>query len=438
MEYSRNNKQDSRPNTQKSMNSRLFDREMDINFQHKYMNPINRMQIEREEFLKNSGDDEFDKRMPMRPEFSINKPIHENTSRKFNREISSYNPYNDYADVNSDTKLTDSIQNNRQCINGINSYGFFLFDNMLNVMDSAFIFSPYLIYSIFASLFIASDGNTEIELKNYFSYPRADILSQGLRDINIDADRLKTFGNCIIFPDEIDYNPQFCKNINMLTKIRKINKNNYNKETDEINNIIKNLSNLSKKSISTESMRNTSITLLNYGYLNPTWKSYFSECIRRNGIDFMIAHNQVFGYFEQAGTQVLELASVDGICFGIIYGDMEFNDKTYDMIIGNLKSTILEEVQIPKLSLITKLRYTNLLKETDLKTVFLDLKCPYLFQSECEITDCLQNLEFHVTEKSIKSDKINSIRTTRKFIVDKSFRFYVRLTNNTIILLGSY
>ena len=246
MEYSRNNmsrNSNSRLKDQKTMNTRLFDREMgDINYQYKYMNPINRMDIEREEFMKNSysnedseseSDNNFERRMPSRSGYSINKPIYdgESSSRTSNRNISSFNPYGDFAEIGSDTKLSDNINTGKTCVNGINNYGFFLFDNMLSVMNSAFIFSPYLIYSIFASLFIASEGNTEIELKNYFSFPRSDQLSSGLQEIKL---KINNIGNCIIFSDEIDYNPQFCKNINMFTKIRKVNRQNYSSETEGI------------------------------------------------------------------------------------------------------------------------------------------------------------------------------------------------------------
>lgn len=438
MEYSRNS--NNKKSLQKNMNTELFDREMgNVSYQHRYMNPVNRMQIERDEFMRNSLDngdsDEFDKRMPSRQGYDINVPIYETEIfGRTSKHIAPHNPYTNFADVNSDTKLSDNVHTKITCINGINNYGFFLFDNMLDIMKSAFIFSPYLIYTIFASLFIASDGNTEIELKNYFNYQRSDLLSVGLQDIKTN---IKTLGNCIIFSDEIEYNSDFCKNVNMFTKIRKINTNNYLNETEDINNIIYKLSNLSKKSINSDIIKNTSVTLLNYGYINPTWTSYFSKCVTHNNIEYAVAINQMFGYYEQSNLQVLEIKSTDNICFGIIYGDIELNDKTYKMIESNLKPTLLGEVRIPKFSLTTKLKFANLLKETDLKTVFMDLKCPQLFNSECEITECLQNLEFHFTEKSVNSTH-NSLKSHKKFIVEKSFRFYVRTTENVILLLGSY
>jgi len=453
-------------NSQKHTNTRLFDREMsDINISNRRLNPLNRLEIERDEFLKNSLNDDEEEtdfnefrnpnynqknreskinnndnaRIPMRPTYNISQPIYEFertgiNSRSSFKDISSYDN-NNFADINTDTKLSDNLQNNTVCINGINNYGLFLFDNMLQIMNNAFVYSPFLIYTIFASLYISSDKNTEIELKNYFNFPRNDIISEGLKDLIIPN---LTIGNCIIFSDQIDYDQKFCQNINMFTKIRKVNKNNAQREASEINMIIEKMSGINKKSISTENIKNSNIILLNYGNINPTWTSHFSKTLKEGNFDFMCAYNQTFGYFEQPNLQVLEMTSTDNLCFGIIYGDIELNEKTFKLITSSLKPTILEEVRLPKFKLQTKLRYTNILKETDLKTVFMDLNVPYLFSSECEISDCLQNIEFTLSEKSVQTQKIQGFKTTKKFIVTQSFRFYLRSQNNCIILLGTY
>jgi serine protease inhibitor len=153
----------------------------------------------------------------------------------------------------------------------------------------------------------------------------------------------------------------------------------------------------------------------------------------------MHAFNQTFGYFEQSNLQVIEIMSQDKLCMGIIYGDIELSDKNLKFIISNLKPHLLEEVKIPKFKLQTKLKYTSIMKETDLKTIFLDLKVPDLFNNDCEITDCIQNIEFNFNEKSIPTKKNTGYNTTRKFIVEKSFRFYLRSThNNCILFLGTF
>jgi len=460
-----------RLSSQKITNTRLFDREMgDLNIKTKRLNPINRLEVERDEFMKSSNnidedDGDFDKfrqngfttnnnnknydsRMPMRSEYAINKAIYEtdsniNNTRSSLKNISSYNPNSNLADIDADTKLSDNLQNNTTCINGINNYGLFLFENLLNIMNCAFVFCPYLIYTSFGSLYLGSDGNTEVELKNYFSFPRIDIISEGLKDVQLNLQKVNnntnSFGNCIIFSDEIDYDPTFCSNINMFTKIRKVNKQNAEKESTEINMIIQKMCNISKKSITSDNIKNASVILLNYASISPTWTSYFSKTIKENNIDFMISYNQTFGYFDQPNLQVLEMTSIDNLAFGIIYGDIDLNDKNFKLITSSLKPTILEEVKIPKFKLQTKLRYTNILKETDLKTVFLDLNIPYLFKSESHISDCLQNIEFNLCENSVQNKKMSGLKTTKKFIVTKTFRFYLRSAiNNCIILMGTF
>jgi len=444
-----------RNNNHNDMNSRLQNRDMiDINIvnstKNKYKN-TNRFEIERDEFMKNSNkndedEDNFNNNLQNNRVPNMNDLKNKNVKNKKN--ISSFEPNNNFADINTDTKLSDNLSEITVCMNSINDYGIFLFNNLLNIMQTNFIFSPFLIYSIFGSLFIASDGNTEVELKNYFNFPRVDVLSSGLTELYqkyLNPQILKSeiiMGNCIIFSDEINYNPQFCNNINAFTKIRKINKNNAKRESNDINKIIMTLMNSNKTSINAQSIENNSITLLNYAYINPKWTSYFSKTSMINNIEYMHAYNQSFGYFEQPRLQVLELESTGNICFGIIYGDIDLNDKTYKLITSNLKRTYFKEVSIPKIKIQTKLRYTNILKETDLNTVFLDLNTPNLFTTECEISDCIQNIQFNLTENSeniLQKSSIGGTISSKTFIVSQAFRFYIRLkSNNCILFLGSY
>ncbi len=490
MEYSKiNNSRSnrlSRSEMHQNSNNRLFERDMgDINVINKKINPIRRIDIERDEFMKsslnqdeddnyiqksnnfesfdnNNGggnysnfnsnsdnyDKNFDKRMPMRPSYNINTPIYEFEKRAQSSNISSFdqsqnnnnNKFNNqaysFADIDADTKLTTNLQPNTTCINGINNYGLFFFDNMIQIMNSAFVFSPYLIYSIFASLYLSSEGNTEIELKNYFNFPRTDLLFDGLKQVQFKLN----MGNCIIFSDDISYNQQYCNDINMFTKIRKVNRNNADREALEINAIISKMTGNTKKSISSDNIRQSNVILLNYACIKPTWICNFSQITQENGVEFMHAYNQTVGYYDQPNLQVLELASVDNLCFGIVYGDIDLNDKTLKLITSSLKPVTLSEIRIPKMKLQTKLRYINILKETDLKTVFLDLKAPQLFNDQCEISDCLQNIEFEVTNNCATNIKAHGgVKSPKKFIVQQSFRFYLRsAANNCIILLGSY
>ena len=76
-------------------------------------------------------------------------------------------------------------------------------------------------------------------LKNYFNFPRNDTLTSGLNYLmELFSNTEIPNGNCIIFADNIDHNPEFCKYINNFTKIRKVNPNNAEREADNINSII--------------------------------------------------------------------------------------------------------------------------------------------------------------------------------------------------------
>ena len=94
-DLSRSNR--SREKNYADMNSRLNNRELiDINIvnnNRKNNRSINRLDVERDEFLKNSNNENdsdsdnnnlptnqinFDRRMPMRPEFNISKPEFDN------------------------------------------------------------------------------------------------------------------------------------------------------------------------------------------------------------------------------------------------------------------------------------------------------------------------------------------------------------------------
>jgi len=463
------------------MNSRLQNRDMsDVNIfndNRSKMKHTNRFEIERDEFMRNSTNDDeynaqlsqrqfsdnirsksnFDRGMPFRPDFNINKSPNDSQNdfvtnmnqlkqKRPTREISSFDPNSNLADINHDTKLSDNVSELNVCINNINDFALFFYENLLNVMNTNFIFSPFLIYSTFGALFLGSDGNTEVELKNYFNMPRNDVLTGGLTELYqkyLNQSVLKgeiIFGNCVIFTDELDYNPQFCNNINIFTKIRKVNQNNCEKEADDINKIISMMTKNNKKSISAQNILSNCITLLNYANITPTWKCNFTKTSKINGLDFMHAYKQQFGYFEQPNLQVIELESTGNICFGIIYGDIELNIKNYKFIISNLKKHTLNEVTIPKIKIQTKLRYTNVLKETDLKTVFMDLDLPNMFTTNCELSDCIQNIEFNLTNRcDYTPTKDQGFVTSKNFIINSAFRFYVRLkSNNCILFLGSF
>jgi hypothetical protein len=131
--------------------------------------------------------------MPFRPSVNIRKNIHEQNihpeyllrkSRENVRTTRTMNPFDPslsklgsgFADINTDTKLTPSTKVEFACSDNINSLSIFFVKNLFKILVSPFVISSIDIYRIFAALYIGSTGNTEIELKNYFEFPRRELL----------------------------------------------------------------------------------------------------------------------------------------------------------------------------------------------------------------------------------------------------------------------
>ena len=483
-EFSNRNDQTNQNNDRIS-NRNMVNINLQNNMNRKKREEINRLDIERDEFLKQSnysrnGDISeapsrdfgeirnpgitYDRGMPTRPDvefkgnnnfsnFAQTNDFNLLVNKSIGKKLNSFDKPNNYADIDVDTKLTEHVQDKSICVNGINNYGLFLYNNLEQIMKQPFIYSPILLYTIFGGLYMGSDGNTQVELKNYFNFPRNDILNSGINYLmDLFNSTSISNGNCIIFADNINHNQEFCKYINNFTKIRKVNPNNAEKEADNINNIITQLTNTKmKKSIVKDNLINCDVLCLNYASINPLWihlfkagiedvfYSKYQGKIRQN---YMIAHNEAFGYYDTPYYQVLEMKTKNNLSMGIILCDIEFTQKLFDSIVLNLQGTILAQVKIPIFKIQTKLRYTNILKQTDLKTVFLDLNVPELFTSSCKLDDVIQNIEINIDKNCgrSKSDTINArIKTVKEFNATSTFTYYLRQTDtNCILFVGSY
>jgi serine protease inhibitor len=191
---------------------------------------------------------------------------------------------------------------------------------------------------------------------------------------------------------------------------------------------------------------------LNYASITPSWINVFNQNYVKDIFhskyqgriehNFMIARNETFGYYDTPYYQVLEMKSKNNLSMGIILGEVELTQKLFDSVILNLQATTLAQVKIPIFKIQTKLRYTNIMKQTDLKTVFLDLNVPELFTSTCKLDDVIQNIEI-IIDRNTVSAKANGItariKTVKEFNADTTFIYYLRQTDtNCILFVGSY
>jgi serine protease inhibitor len=412
----------------------------------------------------------FDKGMPIRSQYNIKKSMHdENVNVNVNKHLD-FSIYNsdlerefniNYHDpvgnkgVYSDLKIsmqTMSMQTKTKiiCGKGIENIGFFLLENMLQVMTSSFIISGYGIYSIFGGLYTASKGTTEIELKNYFNYPNKDILYDGLLEIqdNInDSSNFMKHYNMIIFNSDITYNNKYLQFLETITDSKPVNISKAVYESNIINNYTnKKIGKNMRTIVLPDNLKNMDVILLNTAYLSPTWNTsfdgikigLFNNLIKQK---YMQSTAKKFMYFKNSTTALLELISIDNkIGVGFLLTNDTLDENNTHHWINNLKITLLDEVLIPTFKLTTKIRYTNILKKTDLLTIFRDLNVPNMFTDECSISDVIQNIEFTVTNKCINERERNTtFRSNKKFILDKPFVFYVRhIKSNTILFTGAY
>ena len=476
---------------------------------------VNRFDIERDEFMKSSYEDNdndnnnknkdnesnddinfgqitknkfdrgFDKKldrgMPFRSEVNISKNLHNQNihpdyilrNNTPTRSTKAFDPFDSqtnntaggFADITADTKISSGTKVESLCTDNINNLSVFFVKNLVKIVGTPFVMSTVDIYNIFSSLYISSKGNTEIELKNYFEFPRRDLLVEGyknvLQELKNNSEQIKN-GSCILFNSDLSINPEICSHFANLTKVRKINKSNISEEVSNINNIIAQLVKNPdmKKSISSSCISDINVLLLTYSFMNPTlllnnvqtqiggFKSIFAGNVN---VKYLIASQQIFGYTETEDMKILELCCENSlVMFGIILlndeknqngqnNQMSFNTTELNNATKKLKPVLFNSVRFPLFNIKTKLKLKNVFRKTDLQTIFLDLNCPELFQDDTKIDDVLHNCEIKIDGKTKKVKSNTQYKSDKSFNVDRSFIFYLRLRKtNTIFSIGYF
>jgi len=465
---------------------------------------VNRFDIEREEFMKSSYEDDnnqndndsnddpavgnitrnnfdrgFDKKldrgMPFRSEVNIRKNLHNQNihpdyilrNNAPTKNTKAFDPFDSqtnntagsFADVMADTKISSGTKIESLCNDNINNLSVFFVKNLVKIVGSPFVISTIDIYNIFAALYISSKGNTEIELKNYFEFPRRDLFVEGyaniLQDLENNSEQIKN-GSCILFNSDLSINPEICSHFSKLSKVRKINKSNQSNISEEvkmINNIISQLvmNPDMKKSVSSSCIADINVLLLTYAFMNPTlllnnvqmqigrFESVFGGNVN---VKYLIASDQIFGYTELQEMKILEICCDNSlVMFGIILlkGEgVNFNRNELNSAIKRIKPVLFNQVRFPLFNIKTKLKLKNVFKKTDLQTIFLDLNCPELFQDETKIDDVLHNCEIKIDGKTKKVKSSTSYKSDKTFIVDRSFIFYTRLRKSSTLFSIGY
>jgi len=463
--------------------------------------PINKMNIERDEFFINSksfkSDDVLDNNlqeeninfddfkvdrpsrgMPFRSSMINNKKFGKD---KMDEEICQQNNNSDFiykkqnntrikldpyikesfnatfSDINTSSRLSSDLENDNICSSGINDFSLFLLKNLNNILKSPFVINTFDIYSIFATIYLGSQKNTEIELKNYFNYPRKDILESGLNSLISEVRTNTKTGNCILFNDELTFNPDFYKLVSNISKMRKINVNSSTKEADIINQIVNDMvEHNMKKSVTSTNLEQLNMLLLTFGYFNPTINitgeykllkdNFNSKYFNNITTDYAVLTNCHAGFLETEKFKIVEFACNNdkskNIMFGLLLPLVNIAEIKENEISNNFKNFKLikfNKIMFPLFTILTKLRFRNIFKRTDLLTVFSELSTPELFQDNSKIDDVLQNVQFNLYPNFniIKTEDKRS--PTRDIIFNRSFIYYLRLRDKTTLLsIGIY
>ena len=419
------------------------------------------VQIKDDQYINNDNDDSFLKgnHMPNLAEVNYYDRFSENNWMSLARDSTNkdnFSGFSGFADINQNTQLTSQLKNKSICVEGINILGCFTFNNLHKLLHTPFIINNFGLYNIFIPLYIASKGNTEIELKNYFLYPRKDIIQDGIleliqtfKKLNIKTD------SCILLNNNLDINPDYCASITNITKVRSFSPSRSSEESETINRIINNtLQYNMKKTLTSDSLKNTIVSLITYSYIKPSWHHPFNKSLQGGFLyrnenmikqEFMECNNDFFGYFQDQNNEIIELKcdSVN-LVMGIMLSknNILLDEKQLSFYTKNIKPVKFGSVIIPKFKIQTKLRYNSFLQQTNLRTVFMDLNIPEMINESCEnkLTDVIQNIEINIENsnnyKELISDKYEN---NKKFIANRSFMFYFRIPElNLISFIGYY
>ena len=424
---------------------------------------VERLMIEREHFNQdpragnsnrmgnngyNNDDDneDFARGMPKRSQYRTKEPmIDENNTRNdfdlmdktgVNRDIKQYDPKElststEFAEISqSMNKMSTQLKPINMCSNGIEKVGKIIFDNTLKLLKQNFQINCFGVYSIFASLFMISNGTTEIELKHYFDFPKRENLKEGLLEIMGVLSKLEpyiNFKNLFLLAENVPRNERYLSHITF-SDLLKIDSNSQEKEAIIINKYVDEIMKTKmKRTAVIDTIDNLQLIFVSLLRLNPIID--FDEMVKGKFLDrsqyFINIKNDVCFYFEDDKNKILEIKCNHGyLNMGIITSkkttNIDVDINTIKFYIDKLKEMPFDQVTIPVIQEQIKLKYTNLLKETELSSVFVGINATNAFPESVKLQDVFQNTTINFMKRETTNGK-SEYNTMREIIFDKEF-----------------
>ena len=119
----------------------------------------------------------------------------------------------------------------------INDYNWYMFENIINLVQGNVFYSTISIIYLMSILYIASKGQCESDLLNYFKFPEKQTLFNGLQEINsyISKSQCLDIKNIFLISNSYKLNDIFLKHCENLISIYQINNNLPEIEANKVN-----------------------------------------------------------------------------------------------------------------------------------------------------------------------------------------------------------
>jgi hypothetical protein len=405
-------------------------------------------------------DNDLEKGMPIRSQYNIRKPIHdENKHIDFNIHhvkakkinVKSYDDGGDagYAEIDkSMNDLSSQLNPITSCKISMEKMTNNIFYNIFKSMNSHYLVNGLGLYNLFGCLYILSNDITEVELKKFFDFPQKDELFKGFVVLNELDDIFRTT-NFMIIGDEVPINIDIINKLKMFCDVLICSDKKH--ELSKINNHINKIMGAKMKNIITqEILFNLQLTFLTVLIIHPVWLNSFDEIVggyfnkddTKTEMNFLFSENKTFGYYEDKTHQLLEIVCANKtMTMGVLIGDLECDEEKLHYFIKNIKNSLMDEVYIPVINSDVKMRFTNVLKNMGLKTPFVKVSASKLFPENVVLQDVIQNVKIIIDNNYVnkKHDNKKAYRSNRKFIANRKFIYYFRMIKtNTFVCIGTF
>jgi hypothetical protein len=414
------------------------------------------------------NNDVYDKGMPIRSSYVVRKSKFDNNQHldfDLFDKIDKTNPntnviYNDttsgeYAELNDAMKnITSGSDPYEQCITDINHTTCWMHSNMYMISSNDYIVSGFGLFSAFGAIYLVSRGNTELELKNYFNYQDKKHLNAGLlttKDLISSSRGQIVVDNYIVNDRNVPTDQTTADRMKRLIVNIITNKQYSQKEADRVNNVINRYSGMLDV-VSPNTLQRSVISIISVAKLQPIWNYRVDGVVsarfhnNMNGMmQFIKFVGKTFDYYEDSIRQIVEIPMLGDIfSIGFILGKQD-EKKPIDLqaitiALNYMKPTVLDSVMIPAIKKRYRTRFNKTLQKTGLQVTFTEQEINGLYPEGGNVDDCLQYVDLMIGTKSANKKSNNTgYRTTRKFIANRTFEFYLRNTaNNCLLMIGRY